>query len=40
VKEEAAALVVRVLVEMIDPVRVEKRRAALDSMDLIPLGEK
>jgi hypothetical protein len=39
-KKEAAALIMRVLVEMIDPIRVEKGRAAFDSMDFVSLGEK
>jgi hypothetical protein len=37
VEEEAAALLVRVLIEVVDAVRVEEGGAALDAVDLVPL---
>ena len=40
VEEEAASLVVRVLVEMIDAIGVEQGAAALDAVDFIAFGEQ
>jgi len=36
-KEEARTTVVRLLVEMIDTIRVERRGAALQAVNFIPL---
>jgi len=40
VQKKAPVPVMRILVEMIDTIRVKQGRAALHSMDFIPLGEK
>ena len=40
VQEEPRALLVRVLVEMIDALGVERRGAALDAVDHIALGQQ
>ena len=40
VQDEAAAGLVRILVEVVDPVGVEQRRAALDAVDLVALAEQ
>jgi hypothetical protein len=40
VEDEAAPVDVRVLVEVVDALRVERRGAALDAVDLVALGEE
>jgi len=37
-KKEAHTLFMRIPIEMVDPVRVERRRAAFDAMDRITFG--
>ena len=39
-QDEATALLVRVLVEVVDAVGVEERRAPLDAVNLVAFGEE
>ena len=40
VKDEPGMFLVRILVDVVDPMRVERRRPPLDPMNLISLGDQ